>query len=52
MRDIQPVLATLSTRSLSALYRIAKKRRGGVRMFFIDPRDMIALRNELNKRTA
>lgn len=43
--------ARMSTQTLTALYRIAKDRRKGVRVFFRDPRTMIALREELNTRT-
>ena len=43
-------LARLTTRRLRALYRIAKHPTRGARPFFADPRAMIALRQELQRR--
>lgn len=40
-----------TTKRLQALYRIAKSQTKGAYPFFRDPHAMIALRNEVEKRT-
>jgi hypothetical protein len=45
------ILTRLSPRTLAVLHRIAKDPKKGVRPFFKDARAMIALREELNRRT-
>ena len=45
-------LTAVSTTHLRALHRIAKHQTKGVRPFFTDPRNMKALREELERREA
>jgi len=45
-------LTALSTAHLRALHRIAKHPTKGIRPFFTDPRNMKALREELERREA
>ena len=45
-------LTAVSTAHLRALHRIAKHQTKGVRPFFTDPRNMRALREELERREA
>ena len=45
-------LARLKPATLRALYRIAKHPTRGARPFFADPKRMIALRQEVERRAA
>jgi len=46
------MLERLSDKTLARLFRIAKHETAGARPFFRAPKNMIALRNENNKRLA
>lgn len=44
-------LSDLSDKTIRTLYRIAKNSTKGARPFFVDPRAMVALREEPEKRS-
>lgn len=50
MGAIDAVLMLMEDEVLAALYRTAKVKRGGLRPFFTDPHNMIALRFEMERR--
>lgn len=47
---LKDVLASMPTEHLRMLHRIAKSNERGLRPFFADPRNMIDLRTELDRR--